>query len=105
RIFILPADHRRDEKVVAVRDWIARTDGNDAWNLGPVKILVIVHRMAAKRLGFDQLYAALNERAPASFRDGFMDATAWPIRPFYQLALPLADAIANGREFEAMTIL
>ena len=105
RMFILPADNRRDERVAAVRNWIARTDGEDAWQSGPVKVLVIVHRMAAKRLGFDQLYAALNDSAPASFKDGFMDATAWPIRPFYQLALPLADAVANQREFEAMTLL
>lgn len=34
-----------------------------------------------------------------------MDATAWPIRPFERFVLPLAEAITNKREFEAMTIL
>ena len=105
RIFILPADNRRDERVVAVRNWIAQTGGDDAWRAGPVKVLVIVHRMAAKRLGFEQLYAALNDRAPSSFKNGFLDATSWPVRPFCKFALPLADAIVNSREFEAMTIL
>jgi DNA helicase II / ATP-dependent DNA helicase PcrA len=105
RIFILPADNRRDERVASVRNWIAQTEGDDAWRVGPVKVLVIVHRMAAKRLGFGQLYAALNDRGPSSFKNGFLDATAWPVRPFYRFALPLAHAIANGREFEAMTIL
>lgn len=105
RIFILPADNRRDERVTAVRNWIAQANGDDVWKSGSIKVLVIVHRMAAKRLGFGQLYAALNDKAPSSFGDGFLDATAWPVRPFDKFALPLADAIANGREFEAMTIL
>lgn len=105
RMFILPADDRRDERVAAVRAWVAKNNNDDAWNAGPVKVLVIVHRMAAKRLGFDQLFAALNDKAPSSFKDGFMDATAWPIRPFQQFVLPLAEAIANDREFEAITLL
>src|SRR5207244_1186116 len=93
RIFILPAENRRDERVAAVRDWIAETDSNQRWKDGPVKVLVIVHRMAANRLGFGQLYAALDDGAPSSFKNGFMDASAWPVRPFYKFALPLADAI------------
>ena len=108
RMFILPADEHRDDRVAEVRDWIARENNDESWRTGPtsdVKVLVIVHRMAAKRLGFDQLYAALNDKAPEAFKSGFMDATAWPIRPFDRFVLPLADAFMNGREFEAMTIL
>jgi DNA helicase-2/ATP-dependent DNA helicase PcrA len=105
RIFILKADDQRDERVSSVRDWIARMNNDLLWKTGPIKILVIVHRMAAKRLGFEHLYVALNDKAPSSFKDGFMDATAWPIRPFQQFALPLVDALANKREFEAMNLL
>jgi DNA helicase-2/ATP-dependent DNA helicase PcrA len=105
RVFILPADDRRDECVSAVRAWIARANSDDIWNTGPIKVLVIVHRMAARRLGFAQLYAALNDDAPSSFKDGFLDATAWPIRPFQQFALPLAEAIANRHDFEVMALL
>lgn len=105
RFFIFPADDHRDERVAAVRAWVAKVNDDDIWNTGPVKVLVIVHRMAARRLGFERLYAALNDDAPSAFRDGFMDATAWPIRPFQQFALPLAEAVANGQEFEAMTLL
>lgn len=105
RMFILPADDHRDERVASVRNWTAQQNGDAAWNDGPVKVLVIVHRMAAKRLGFNELYAALNDNAPSSFRDGFMDATAWPLRPFEQCVLPLVDAVKNKREFDAMTIL
>ncbi len=105
RMFILPADNHRDERVATVRAWIAKANEDDIWNTGPVKVLVIVHRMAARRLGFGRLYAALNDNAPSAFKDGFIDATAWPIRPFHQFALRLADAMAHNHEFEAMTLL
>ncbi len=105
RIFILPADEHRDENVAAVRAWIARLNDDPVWQEGSVKVLVIVHRMAAKRLGFDTLYTALNDKAPSSFKDGFLDATSWPIRPFERFVLPLAKAIMDKREFDAITIL
>lgn len=108
RLFILPADQRRDQLVGAVRSWLVRENGDPRWEAGAdadVKMLVIVHRMAAKRLGFGDLYAALNDQAPDAFKNGFLDGTAWPIRPFLQCALPLSDAVATGKEFEAMSLL
>lgn len=109
RIFVLPIDGRRDERLAQVRDWVAQQNNDPAWrtddNGEMVRVLVIVHRMAAKRLGFGDLYAALNDKAPESFKNGFLDATAWPLRPFISFVLPLADALRNGREFEIMQIL
>jgi DNA helicase-2/ATP-dependent DNA helicase PcrA len=108
-IFVLPTDGRRDERLAQVRAWSAERNGDPAWrpdgNAVGVKVLVIVHRMAAKRLGFGDLYAALNDKAPDAFRNGFLDATAWPVRPFISFVLPLADAARNGREFEVMQVL
>lgn len=107
--FVLPIDARRDERLAQVRTWVAQQNDDQAWRTDEsgelVKVLVIVHRMAAKRLGFGDLYAALNDRAPKAFKNGFLDATAWPLRPFISFVLPLADAMRNGREFEAMQIL
>lgn len=108
RIFVLPTDGNRDEHIARVRNWVANQNGNPAWRSNEdnsVKVLVIVHRMAATRLGFGNLYAALNDKAPDAFKNGFLDASAWPLRPFISIALPLSDALQNGREFEAMTIL
>ncbi len=108
-IFVLPIDDRRDERLGQVRAWIAQQNDDQVWRLDQtgklVKVLVIVHRMAAKRLGFGLLYAALNDRAPETFKNGFLDATAWPLRPFMSFVLPLAEAVRNGREFEVMQIL
>ncbi len=91
-----------------MREWVAIANGNEAWRQTAddvVKVLVIVHRMAATRLGFGDLYAALNDKAPDAFKNGFLDASAWPVRPLMQFALPLSDALRNSREFEAMSLL
>ena len=108
RIFILPADAKRDERIGLVRKWVAAKQNDEAWQSGAgtdVKLLVVVHRMAATRLGFGDVYSALNDRAPSAFSDNFLDASAWPLRPFMSFVLPLSAAIRGGREFEAMTIL
>jgi DNA helicase II / ATP-dependent DNA helicase PcrA len=108
RIFVLPADGRRNERLAAVRGFVAREDQNPAWADGPdadFKLLVIVHRMAADRLGFGALYAAMNDKAPSAFKEGFLDASAWPIRPFESFVLPLTEALEAGDEFAAMSLL
>ncbi|MFK4445208.1 DNA helicase-2/ATP-dependent DNA helicase PcrA [Caballeronia udeis] len=108
-LFVLPIDERRDERIAQVRAWAAARNGDPEWtpnkNNDAVKLLVIVHRMAAKRLGFGDLYAALNDRAPDTFKNGFLDGTAWPVRPFHNFVLPLANAGKNGSEFEVMQII
>ncbi|MDR6990297.1 UvrD-helicase domain-containing protein [Luteimonas sp. 3794] len=105
RMFILPADEQRDQNIAKVRAWVGEQNKDQAWRDGAIKLLVIVHRMAARRLGFDDLYVVMNSNAPSSFKDGFLDATAWPLRPIMSLALPLASATVEGREFEAMSLL
>lgn len=108
-IFVLPIDGQRDERLSQVRAWVAQQNDDPRWRTDEggemVRVLVIVHRMAAKRLGFGELYAALNDKAPEAFKNGFLDATAWPLRPFISFVLPLADAQRNGRDFEVMQIL
>ena len=82
-LFILPADDTRDANLVRVRDWMAGHTGDDSWRFDnsdqeQVKFLVIVHQMAAKRLGFGELYSALNSNAPTAFKEGLLDGSAWP---------------------------
>ena len=109
RLFILAADEHRDQKINDVRAWISQQNNDPAWRAGrtpdEVKILVLIHRMAAKRLGFKNLYEALNDKAPDKFKNGFLDGTAWPIRPFLSFVLPLAKAVREAQEFEAIQVL
>jgi len=109
RLFVLPTDAHRDERVAHVRAWVANANDDEMWQPAaendPVKVLVVVHRMAAKRLGFGDLYAALNDKAPNAFKSGFLDATAWPLRPLVSFLLPLAEAVRDGRDFDTMRLL
>jgi DNA helicase-2/ATP-dependent DNA helicase PcrA len=107
RIFILPNTMNRNEALAKVRAWCAETDVDEGWAQPElaVKILVIVHRIAAKRLGWDGIFAALSERAPDSIKQGLLDGTAWPVQPFLGFVLPLVAAMQDGNEFEAMNIL
>lgn len=107
RIFILPKTMNRNEALAGVRAWCAAADGDVGW-VEPelaVKILVIVHRIAAKRLGWDGIFAALSEKAPDSIKQGLLDGTGWPVQPFLGFVLPLVAAMQDGNEFEAMNIL
>ena len=107
-LFILPIDERRDQRISQVRSWAAERTGDPAWNednAANVKVLIIVHRMAAKRLGFSNLYAALNDNAPEKFKNGFLDGTAWPVRPFVRFVMPLVTAIKENNEFDAIQLL
>jgi DNA helicase-2/ATP-dependent DNA helicase PcrA len=109
RFFILPADAKRTERLLGLRKWLSETDCDPRWMMDDseldLRALVIVHRMAALRLGFADLFAALNDRATTSIKEGFRDGTAWVTRVFLSFILPLVDAAESGREFDVITLL
>ncbi|MGO4355225.1 UvrD-helicase domain-containing protein [Rhizobium sp. RAF36] len=109
RIFILPADEHRTTRVGQVREYIAKANADTLWlsdsDDADVRMLVVVHRMAATRLGFPNLYASLNDDAPDSLKEGLVDGTAWPLRPFINFLLPLAAAVRAEDEIEIMNLL
>ncbi|CAM3289133.1 ATP-dependent helicase [Corallococcus sp. ZKHCc1 1396] len=109
RLFVVPADDNRAGRLRAVRKWMADATGTPAWmqDTGDAgaHILVIVHRMAARRLGFEQVHAALNDKVPTSVSEGFRDGTTWIVRPFLSFILPLVDALRDKRDFDAISLL
>ncbi|NWO02084.1 MAG: ATP-dependent helicase [Idiomarinaceae bacterium] len=109
RVLILPADDRRQERLEESRSWLAEQDGDDSWledeDEKALRLLVLVHRMAAARLGFPNLYSALNDRSPEELSSGLIDGTAWVVRPFLSSILPLVLARREGQEFEVMRLL
>lgn len=109
RLFILPADGQRTERLALVRQWLATENHDPLWQSddddADVRVLVLVHRMAARRLGFPNLYAALNDQAPPSLKDGLLDGTAWVLRPFMTFVLPLVIAARAGQDFDVMSVL
>jgi len=109
RVLILPADDRRQERLEEARRWLADQDGDEGWladeDEEALRLLVLVHRMAATRLGFPDLYSALNDKSPEDLSTGLVDGTAWVVRPFLAYVLPLVLARREGREFEIMRLL
>jgi DNA helicase-2/ATP-dependent DNA helicase PcrA len=108
-LFILPADENRSARLIAIRQWLAHATQDQLWlsdlREGDVRLLVLVHRMAATRLGFPALYASLNDKAPASLSEGLVDGTAWPLRPFMQSLVPIVLAARSNDRFSVMSIL
>jgi DNA helicase-2/ATP-dependent DNA helicase PcrA len=94
--FVLPTDADRVTSMHTVRRWLAQRTSNDAWTSdapGGAKILVAMHKLAARRLGFADLHAAFHvPKAPAALSAGFDEGTAWPITPFLNVILPLCES-------------
>ncbi|WP_426157503.1 UvrD-helicase domain-containing protein [Pseudomonas sp. TSRC2-2] len=109
RLFVLPSDQRRTEHLALVRQWLARENQDPLWIEdradADVRMLVLVHRIAARRLGFPTIYAALNDDAPSSLKDGLLDGTAWVLRPFLTYIIPLILALRAGKNFDLMALL
>lgn len=109
RIFVLPADEHRTARIGQVRDYLGRVNADPLWRRddrdADVRMLVIVHRAAASRLGFPRLYEALHDKSTDSLKDGLTDGTAWPLRPFLDYLLPLATALRAGDEFGIVSTL
>ncbi len=107
RMFVLPNTLNRTETLARVRAWSAATTSDEGWTTPDiaVKILVIVHRMAANRLGFGGIYSALNDKTSESMKQGMQDGAGWPVRPFLGFALPIVAAMKAGNEFAAMNLL
>lgn len=93
--FILPADGNRTTNLDRTREWLNRNGAGGCWTQSSpddeTRILTIVHRMAAHRLGFEDLYAAFNDNK-SRLGDDFIEGTAWPLRAFEQVLLPVIDA-------------
>lgn len=107
RMFVLPNTLNRTEALARVRARSAATNNDEGWTTPDtaVKILVIMHRIAANRLGFGGIYSALSDKTSDAMKLGMQDGTGWPVRPFLSFALPVIAAMKAGDEFAAMTLL
>ena len=98
--FVLPSDDQRSDRLQFVRSWLDEHSSSGNWTRsayeGGSKILMIVHRMAAKRLGFEALYSAFNDNKASSLKQAFEEGNAWPLTPFRDAILPLCLAKQPG---------
>lgn len=94
--FVLPSAGDRSASLESVRRWLDGGSQQTPWTADDpqsgAKILVIAHRMAARRLGFDGLYAALHDNGSSSLSQALDEGSAWPVKYFTDVVLPLARA-------------
>jgi DNA helicase-2/ATP-dependent DNA helicase PcrA len=93
--FVLPADDRRNENLEKVRAWLTEHGTTGCWTTeasdGGAKILMITHKMAARRLEFLDLFEAFKG---TELSEAFDAGRAWPLTPFSDVILPLVQADA-----------
>lgn len=103
--FVLPADSDRAVTLAKVRAWLDSNSESGSWTSDTpdgAKILLIMHKIAARRLGFENLYAAFHQRGSGPISDAFDEGTAWPMNPLINSILPLC--ASNSRELPAAAL-
>jgi DNA helicase-2/ATP-dependent DNA helicase PcrA len=105
-LFVLPStikDKPEAERRIAQR--MAHLTGDSAWGATEQahKTLILEHHMAARRLGFADLFDAVY--AVDGLRTGLLDGDLPELRVFSKQVLPLVTAHRNGERFRAAAVV
>ena len=106
RLFVLSSDTA--DKTGAERraaEKMATVTGDRLWSgsEADVKTLILEHHMAARRMGFLEMFRALDQID--SLRTGLRDGSLPGLRLFSQLVFPVLKAKARGDEFAVAAIV
>ncbi len=105
RLFVFPVD-APDKPTLEqqVRNHMAGLTGDQDWTDGSkCKILTLEHHMAARRMGFLQMFEAL--ASVDDYRTGLLDGSFAPARFFTHYVLPLVTAQKKGDKFAATKVV
>ncbi|RUV73467.1 MAG: ATP-dependent helicase [Mesorhizobium sp.] len=105
RLFVFPVDVDDKPKMEdGVRAYMAQLTGDTGWNdANKCKILTLEHHMAAKRMGFQDLFEAL--ASVDDFRTSFLDGSFSATRFFTHSVLPLVNAQKKNDKFAATKLV
>jgi DNA helicase-2/ATP-dependent DNA helicase PcrA len=98
RLFIIPSSKDKQAAETQIMKRMAEITGDGEWNKREAVVsLILEHHMAANRMGFGEMFAALY---PADeFRLGLLDGTLSEIRVFSEIILPILEAHGQGDKF------
>lgn len=105
-VIVIVAPRTQDSLITLhkARCWLADRHSSDAWlndnGQSVLKVLVIAHRMAARRLGFENLFTCFHEST--SLKEAFKEGRAWPLTPFRMAILDMAATPANSPDAMAL---
>lgn len=105
-LFVLDVEGEEEAQLARVRGHLAREQNDPAWlGLGnqDVKVLVLEHRLAARRLGFEELHEAFNKDRRLS--EPFIGGDHWSLKAFLNRIIPLAEAVREGKGIAALALL
>ena len=105
-LFILDVEGKEEEQLARVRGHLARAQNDPTW-LGvgeqDVKMLVLEHRLAARRLGFEELHEAFSKDRRLTER--FIEGDHWSLKSFLNRIIPLAEAVREEKGIAALALL
>lgn len=80
-----------------------RITGDDGWSKGEFKTLILEHHMAARRLGFDAMFAPLYE--VDHLRTALLDGSLSSLRLFSDEVLPIVEAFKSANPFRTTEVV
>ncbi|MGK0741312.1 UvrD-helicase domain-containing protein [Leucobacter sp. Z1108] len=108
-LFVLPIDEERDSHLARVREWLATNTHDPEWSedhsSSDVRILVIEHRLAARRLGFENLFSSHHDKSTDILKTGIAEGTAWTTHPFVTYLTPLAQSVWTRQKFPQIQLV
>lgn len=107
RYFLLPHGvAEKDEVEAEIREAMAEVTGDAGWTDTQSKetaILLLEHKMAGPRLGFDDLWSKLSESP--KIKNRISEGRNTELNFFSDLIFPMAEASLNGRRAELMSFM
>ncbi len=98
KLFIVPSSiENKIETEKKIMLEMAKITGDELWNRSDVKTLTLEHHMAAKRMGFLDLFEPLYNHE--KLKTGLLDGTLGALKLFTKILLPLIRAKKEGDEF------
>lgn len=106
RLFVIPSvvdDKTAKEREISSK--MAEITGDKCWcgSDSEIKVLTLEHHMAARRMGFIDLFSSLDR--VGQFKTGLRDGSLPGLRFFTQLVLPLIKAKRNGDNFTVCHVI
>ena len=104
RLFVVQSENT-DRQVIEllVRNKMVTIAKDDDWDGEDVKTLTLEHHMAAARMGFEDIFQALDKSSTLS--TGLRDGSLAGVKFFSHLIQPLLDADAHSEKFKLMAHL
>lgn len=105
RLFVFPVDVADKPALEqGIRNYMTGLTGDKDWSdASKCKILTLEHHMAARRMGFLQMFEAL--ASVDDYRTGLLDGSFAPTRFFTHYVLPLVTAQKRGDKFAATKLV